>query len=263
MQDARPALVVEVVSRALFVAVADPEARDRTGHDPRGHVLGSDPEAGEDAWPERLEHHVGPAEERRAGTRASAGRSQDDRFLALVEGVVPAWGRIPHRVAARLLDPHDARAEPEQLCGRERPRQIAGQVHDEHPLERPLHRPEPTSTFSSALVERSAGAEEKRRLILDAAVRVFAHKGFHTSRVGDIAEEAGVAHGLLYHYFSSKDEVLDTIFRETWSDLLAEIYEIESSDASAREQLQRAAARCSWLADASRCDPCPRARDRA
>jgi TetR/AcrR family fatty acid metabolism transcriptional regulator len=98
------------------------------------------------------------------------------------------------------------------------------------------------------LVERSAGAEEKRRLILDAAVRVFAHKGFHTSRVGDIAEEAGVAHGLLYHYFSSKDEVLDTIFREEWSDLLEEIEEIESSDAPAREQLQRAAARLlgSW-----------------
>jgi TetR/AcrR family fatty acid metabolism transcriptional regulator len=104
-------------------------------------------------------------------------------------------------------------------------------------------RPEPTSTFSTALVERSAGAEDKRRQILDAAVRVFAHKGFHTSRVGDIAEEAGVAHGLLYHYFASKDEVLDTIFRETWSDLLAEIHEIESSDESAREQLQRAAAR--------------------
>jgi TetR/AcrR family fatty acid metabolism transcriptional regulator len=92
------------------------------------------------------------------------------------------------------------------------------------------------------LVERSAGAEEKRRLILDAAVRVFAHKGFHTSRVGDIAEEAGVAHGLLYHYFSSKDEVLDTIFRETWSALLAEIDEIESSEDPARAQLQRVAA---------------------
>ncbi len=93
------------------------------------------------------------------------------------------------------------------------------------------------------MVERSAGAEEKRRLILDAAVRVFAHKGFHTSRVGDIAEEAGVAHGLLYHYFSSKDEVLDTIFRETWSDLLAEIDEIERSDESARTQLERVAER--------------------
>jgi TetR/AcrR family transcriptional regulator, fatty acid metabolism regulator protein len=98
------------------------------------------------------------------------------------------------------------------------------------------------------LTERSTGAEEKRRLILDAAVRVFAHKGFHTSRVGDIAEEAGVAHGLLYHYFSSKDEVLETIFREEWSDLLSEIDEIEASDAPAREQLERVTARLlgSW-----------------
>ena len=79
-------------------------------------------------------------------------------------------------------------------------------------------------------------------------MRVFAHKGFHTSRVGDIAEEAGVAHGLLYHYFSSKDEVLETIFREEWSDLLGEIEGIEQSDASARDQLQRVAARLlgSW-----------------
>src|SRR5712671_1951528 len=100
-------------------------------------------------------------------------------------------------------------------------------------------RPEPTSTFSAALVERSAGAEDKRRLILDAAVRVFAHKGFHTSRVGDIAEEAGVAHGLLYHYFRSKDEVLETIFREAWEVLATETDRIESSGVSLREQLRR------------------------
>src|SRR4029077_6351330 len=100
---------------------------------------------------------------------------------------------------------------------------VTGQVHDEHPPERPLH---PARTYhypSSALAERSTGAEEKRRLILDAAVRVFAHKGFHTSRVGDIAEEAGVAHGLLYHYFSSKDELLETIFRENWGVLVDRI----------------------------------------
>jgi len=104
-----------------------------------------------------------------------------------------------------------------------------------------LHPARTYQYLSSALVERSVGAEEKRRLILDAAVRVFARRGFHASRVGDIAEEAGVAHGLLYHYFSSKDEVLDTIFRETWSDLVAEVDEIESSDESARDQLQRVA----------------------
>lgn len=78
---------------------------------------------------------------------------------------------------------------------------------------------------------------EKRRLILDAAVRVFARKGYHTSRVGDIAEEAGIAHGLLYHYFSSKEQVLETVFRENWSELLAAFARIEDSDEPASEQL--------------------------
>jgi len=92
------------------------------------------------------------------------------------------------------------------------------------------------------LSERTVVAEEKRRLILDAAVRVFAHKGFHTSRVGDIAEEAGVAHGLLYHYFSSKDEVLETIFRENWGVLVERLNGVEESDESASDQLRHVAA---------------------
>jgi TetR/AcrR family fatty acid metabolism transcriptional regulator len=92
------------------------------------------------------------------------------------------------------------------------------------------------------LGERATGPEEKRRRILDAAVRVFARKGFHTSRVGDIAEEAGVAHGLLYHYFASKDEVLETVFRENWAVLLERIRGVEESDESAAEQLRHVAA---------------------
>jgi TetR/AcrR family fatty acid metabolism transcriptional regulator len=92
------------------------------------------------------------------------------------------------------------------------------------------------------LGERSNVAEEKRRIILDAAVRVFARRGFHTSRVGDIAEEAGVAHGLLYHYFSSKDEVLETIFRENWAILVERIHAVEESGEPAREQLRHVAA---------------------
>jgi AcrR family transcriptional regulator len=99
------------------------------------------------------------------------------------------------------------------------------------------------------LAERATAAEEKRRLILDAAVRVFAAKGFHTSRVGDIAEEAGVAHGLLYHYFSSKDEVLETVFRDHWSRVLDRVHDAETSDGSAVDRL-RAITRAlfsSWL----------------
>jgi AcrR family transcriptional regulator len=91
------------------------------------------------------------------------------------------------------------------------------------------------------LTDRSI-AQEKRRLLLDAAVRVFAHKGYHTCRVGDIAEEAGVAHGLLYHYFSSKEEVLETVFRETWAVLLDALRGVEESGAPAREQLRHVAA---------------------
>ena len=92
------------------------------------------------------------------------------------------------------------------------------------------------------MTDRSIAQEEKRRLIRDAAVRVFARKGFHTCRVGDIAEEAGVAHGLLYHYFASKDELLEIIFRETWAELLAAIGGVEASGEPAREQLRQVAA---------------------
>ena len=73
-----------------------------------------------------------------------------------------------------------------------------------------------------------AAAIDKRRLILDAAVRVFARQGFHTCRVSDIADEAGVAYGLVYHYFQSKDEVLDTLFLERWELMLAAIDEIDA-----------------------------------
>ncbi|HEY8627928.1 MAG TPA: TetR/AcrR family transcriptional regulator [Gaiellaceae bacterium] len=101
------------------------------------------------------------------------------------------------------------------------------------------------------MTDRSIGPEEKRRQILQAAVRVFARKGFHTSRVGDIAEEAGVAHGLLYHYFDSKDELLETIFHDTWTELLAAMQDVEESGAPAREQLRGVAAILlrSWRGD--------------
>jgi TetR/AcrR family fatty acid metabolism transcriptional regulator len=90
----------------------------------------------------------------------------------------------------------------------------------------------------SSLTDRSIAQEEKRRLILGAAVRVFARGGYHGSRVGDIASEAGVAHGLLYHYFASKDEVLETIFRENFGELLDRFRAVEASDERAGEKLE-------------------------
>ncbi len=78
---------------------------------------------------------------------------------------------------------------------------------------------------------------EKRRLILRAAITVFARSGYHTSRVSDVAKEAGVAYGLIYHYFGSKEDLLEQIFRRTWSLMLQAVEEVERTDTPAREQL--------------------------
>jgi AcrR family transcriptional regulator len=88
------------------------------------------------------------------------------------------------------------------------------------------------------LTDRSILVEDKRKLLLDAAVRVFAKRGYHGSRVGDIAEEAGVAHGLLYHYFASKEDVLRTVFRENFVELLDRFRAVEASDEPAPEKLE-------------------------
>jgi len=88
------------------------------------------------------------------------------------------------------------------------------------------------------LTDRSIASEDKRTRILDAAIRVFAEHGYHGARVGDIAEDAGVAHGLLYHYFASKDEVLRTIFVENWGELIGRFRAVEDSDEPAPEKLE-------------------------
>jgi AcrR family transcriptional regulator len=95
-------------------------------------------------------------------------------------------------------------------------------------------------------------AADKRRLILDAAVRVFARQGFHACRVSDIADEAGVAYGLVYHYFASKDEVLDTLFLERWDVMLELIREVDAEPIPVREKLGAIA---SFIVDSYRHDP--------
>ena len=101
------------------------------------------------------------------------------------------------------------------------------------------------------MVARSP-AVDKRRQILDAAVRVFARQGFHACRVSDIADEAGVAYGLVYHYFQSKDQVLDTLFLERWNVLLDAIRETDAQSGAARGKLRHVA---SFIVESYRHDP--------
>jgi AcrR family transcriptional regulator len=81
-------------------------------------------------------------------------------------------------------------------------------------------------------------ADAKREQILQAAVRVFAAQGYEAARVGDIAKEAGVAYGLVYHYYGSKDAVLEAVFHEQWGRLLAAVALAEETGETAAEQLQ-------------------------
>ena len=99
---------------------------------------------------------------------------------------------------------------------------------------------------------RAKAVPDRRRAILDAAVRVFARQGFHACRVSDIADEAGVAYGLLYHYFPSKDEVLNTLFLERWCVMLEMIREVDREPKPVREKLGAIA---SFIVDSYRHDP--------
>ncbi|HEX8053421.1 MAG TPA: TetR/AcrR family transcriptional regulator [Thermoleophilaceae bacterium] len=97
------------------------------------------------------------------------------------------------------------------------------------------------------------GGVDKRRLILDAAINVFARKGFHHCRVSDVADEAGVAYGLVYHYFDSKEEILNTLFLERWQLMLDAIVGIDrQQDVPAREKLYMVA---SFIIDSYRHEP--------
>jgi AcrR family transcriptional regulator len=97
------------------------------------------------------------------------------------------------------------------------------------------------------------GAVDKRRLILDAAITVFARQGFHHCRVSDVADEAGVAYGLVYHYFDSKEEMLNELFLERWQIMLDAIAEIDARDElTPREKLHQVAG---FIIDSYRHEP--------
>ena len=77
----------------------------------------------------------------------------------------------------------------------------------------------------------------RRRRIREAAVTVFASKGYHDARVSDIAREAGVAHGLVYHYFAGKEQLLQDVFRRTWRHIEQGLRTIEQGSDTASDKL--------------------------
>jgi TetR/AcrR family fatty acid metabolism transcriptional regulator len=67
----------------------------------------------------------------------------------------------------------------------------------------------------------------KEEAIFEAAVKVIKQKGFHKARMSDIANEAGISYGLVYHYFNNKEDLLEAILHRWWEGLFSLMVEIE------------------------------------
>lgn len=102
--------------------------------------------------------------------------------------------------------------------------------------------------------ERAKTAKEldKRQKIIQAAIRTFARKGYHQSRVSDIANEADVAYGLVYHYFENKEEILNSIFVENWSIFIQIMQMVEKDKGDLAAKFDSI---CSFLLEAYRNQP--------
>jgi TetR/AcrR family fatty acid metabolism transcriptional regulator len=99
-----------------------------------------------------------------------------------------------------------------------------------------------TTAVDSVIAEAARPRPDKRSLIQDAAIKVFATHGYHGSRVSDIAREAGIAYGLVYHYFKNKEEILTTLFEERWSGFLEVVEAIAGGTTSTEDRLVSVAA---------------------
>ena len=97
----------------------------------------------------------------------------------------------------------------------------------------------PEAALAAAADERApAGADpEKRRRILQAAVRTFGRRGFHEARIAEIAAAAKVAEGTVYLYFRNKEDLLGVVFDESMDEVLEKGRAIARSRASAGDRL--------------------------
>lgn len=82
------------------------------------------------------------------------------------------------------------------------------------------------------------GRKDKQAAIFDAACRVIRQKGFHQARITDIAQDAGISYGLVYHYFKSKGHLFDIILAEWWGGLFAMMEECDQSHSRVEEKLE-------------------------
>jgi len=78
----------------------------------------------------------------------------------------------------------------------------------------------------------------KEGAIFDAALKVIKKKGYHKARVSDIAREAGISYGLVYHYFGNKEDLLEAILHRWWDGLFQLMAEVKGAKPDVPEKLR-------------------------
>ncbi|MDJ0540742.1 MAG: TetR/AcrR family transcriptional regulator [Microcystis sp. M53603_WE2] len=99
------------------------------------------------------------------------------------------------------------------------------------------------SLFQRSLTETNSGEEDTRSRILQAALRLFAAKGYEGTTTKDLAGKANVAEGTLFRYFPNKKAILIEVATRGWvdilTDLLTELSEMGSYKAVAQVMRRR------------------------
>ena len=78
---------------------------------------------------------------------------------------------------------------------------------------------------------------DREKVIIDAALKVFSTKGYASTRMADIAREADMSYGLVYHYFENKEKLFDAIVEDWWTGFYDELEMLKESDISTEEKL--------------------------
>ena len=79
--------------------------------------------------------------------------------------------------------------------------------------------------------------KDKESAIFKAALKIVKQKGFHKARISDIAKEAGISYGLVYHYFKNKEELFDVILNRWWDGLFRLMADIAKAEYHAHKKL--------------------------
>ncbi|MBU0481426.1 MAG: TetR family transcriptional regulator [Proteobacteria bacterium] len=79
---------------------------------------------------------------------------------------------------------------------------------------------------------------DKHNKIIQAAIKVFARKGFYSARISDIAQEAKVADGTIYLYFNNKYDILISVFEEEIGKIILEVKNLTDQEEDPKEKLK-------------------------